>query len=439
MKPSPGPVPGDVREFLLALVLCAALTAPSSTRAGGILLYEVGSADVGLASAGWGARAQDASTVLTNPAGMAWLEGTHLLLGAQVLHANLAFQPDVGTSNALGTAGGGNPVGWFPGGGAYFTWAVSREITLGLAAAGTFGMALAYDQGWVGRYYAQEATLVGLSVLPSIAWRVHEKLSLGASLNAMYGVLGQKVAINSITAPDGQLALDDTAWGFGANLGLLWEPGPGTRLGLTYNSQVHLDFGARPTFNGLTPAFELLLRARGLDTATVDLGIKVPQGVMASAFHQLNERWALLGSVGWQQWSRFGMVEAGVSDTSNPTSVTKDLDFRDTWHLALGAQFQATPAWRIDGGVAYDSGFQDASNVSPMLPANAAWRFGAGVRNQATDKFGWGVAAEYAWGGTLGVDRQSTLSPALGGRGNLSGAYADTGILFLAVHGDWRL
>jgi long-subunit fatty acid transport protein len=34
--------------------------------AGGLLLYEVSTADVGLASAGWGARAQDASAVLTN-------------------------------------------------------------------------------------------------------------------------------------------------------------------------------------------------------------------------------------------------------------------------------------------------------------------------------------------------------------------------------------
>jgi long-chain fatty acid transport protein len=160
---------------------------------------------------------------------------------------------------------------------------------------------------------------------------------------------------------------------------------------------------------------------------------------MLSAFHQLNAQVALLGSAGWQQWSRFGMVEAGISDTSNPTSVTKDLDFKDTWHLALGAQFQAAPAWRIDAGVAYDSSFQDAARVSPMLPAGSAWRFGAGVRHETGDRFAWGVAAEYAWGGTLGVNEQSTLPPALGGRGNLSGEYANTGILFLALHLDWKL
>ena len=34
-----------------------------STEAGGIQLYEIGTPDVGLASAGWAARAQDASTL----------------------------------------------------------------------------------------------------------------------------------------------------------------------------------------------------------------------------------------------------------------------------------------------------------------------------------------------------------------------------------------
>jgi long-chain fatty acid transport protein len=160
---------------------------------------------------------------------------------------------------------------------------------------------------------------------------------------------------------------------------------------------------------------------------------------MASAFHQLDDRWALLASIGWQQWSRFGMVEAGISDTANPTSVTRDLEFDDTWHLALGAQFRPDPAWRIDAGVAYDSTFQGSSDVSPMLPADAAWRFGAGVRWEASDRFAWGLAAEYAYGGTLGVDRQSTLPPVLGGRGNLSGSYSDAGIFFLTVSLDWRL
>jgi len=80
---------------------------PGQAFAGGILLYEVGTADVGLASAGWGARAQDASTILTNPAGMTRLEGSQVLLGAQALYGDYGFSMGSGTSSDLGGEGTG--------------------------------------------------------------------------------------------------------------------------------------------------------------------------------------------------------------------------------------------------------------------------------------------------------------------------------------------
>ena len=121
----------------------------------------------------------------------------------------------------------------------------------------------------------------------------------------------------------------------GVNLGLLYELDAGTRLGLTYNSQVNLDFKATPEFSNLAPGLNALLGARGLLNASVDLGLKVPQGVMGSAFHQVNDRWAVLGSVGWQQWSKFGKAEVNISDTTNPTNLTTKLNYKDTWHVGL--------------------------------------------------------------------------------------------------------
>jgi long-chain fatty acid transport protein len=358
------------------------LLGASPVTAGGLLLYEVGTADVGLASAGYSARAQDASTVLTNPAGMTRLDGTQVTLGAQLLYADLGFSIGQGTSPALGTADGGNPVGVFPGGGLFTSYSLSPDVKLGFAATGNFGLAQKYDSDWVGRYYVQEATLLGVSMLPSIAWRVSPEVSLGASLNVMYGVLKQQVAVNNLRGADGQLSIDTNDWGLGANVGLLYEPNPATRFGVTYNSQVKLDFSAPTEFSGLAPVLDALLRSRGLLNAVLNVPIYVPQGVNASFLHQLNARWTVLGSVGWQQWSKFGQVELGV-DSNNPTTLTTDLDFDDTWHVAGGAQYRLDGPWLLNMGVAYDSGFQDGSNVSPTLPANSAWRFGFTRRQPA--------------------------------------------------------
>ena len=279
--------------FLTSAALAMAFLDAAPAAAGGLLLFEVGTGDVGLASAGYTARAEDASTVFTNPAGMTRLDGTQLSLGGQLLYADLGFSIGQGTAPALGDRSGGNPVGAFPGGGLFLSYSVAPDVRLGFATTGNFGLAQKYDGDWVGRYYVQEATLIGMSLLPSVAWRVSKEVSVGASLNVMYGKLKQQVAVNNIVGSDGRLALDTYEWGYGANLGLLYEPNPTTRFGIVYNSQVKLDFSAPAEFSDLSPTLDALLRARGLLNATLDIPVYVPHGVNASFSHQLDDRWAL--------------------------------------------------------------------------------------------------------------------------------------------------
>jgi long-chain fatty acid transport protein len=429
--------PNRFKRSITAAALGVAALASNMAGAGGISLYEVGTADVGLASAGYSARAQDASTVFTNPAGMTRLSGDQLTLGAQMLYADLGFSIGQGTTPALGSNAGGNPVGWMPGGGLFYSHSVSPEFKIGLAITGNFGSVVKYDDGWVGRYRAQEGTLLGVSILPSAAWRVNENLSVGASLNAMYGKLKNVVAVNNILGPDGSLSLDDNAWGFGANVGLLYELDRGTRFGVTYNSPVNLNFRAQTQWDGLGPGIRALLASRGLLDANVDLGVTVPQGVNASFYREVDPRWAVLGSVGWQQWSKFGEVDVGV-DSNNPTGLTTALNFKDTWHVAGGVQYKWSDAWLLNGGIAYDSGFQDNNNVALALPANAAWRFGIGGQKEESKTFNWGWSFEYLYGGSLHSNVVGGVPVALGGRGSVVGSFNRAEFLFFAAHLNWK-
>ena len=91
-----------ISTTLLVLVM-AALPA----RAGGVYLYEKSATDVGLASAGWTARAGDASTIFSNPAGLSRLEGGNLDVTLMPLHLSAKFTPNdaLTTATALGTPG----------------------------------------------------------------------------------------------------------------------------------------------------------------------------------------------------------------------------------------------------------------------------------------------------------------------------------------------
>lgn len=421
--------PGSVRMACLAVL--AAILAGGPAWGGGISLYEFGSPDVGLAAAGYAARAQDAATVFTNPAGMSRLDKSQVLGGLQALYGNIEFSPGAATNVAGGD--GGVAVGWIPGGSAFIVQKLNPDWSVGFGVLSYFGLAESYDDNWVGRYYTQKGALMGVTLTPAVSYKVNPWLYLGAGLNLMYGVVDSEVAVNNIgeARPDGQLKYSDRQWGYGGNFGILVEPKPGTRFGLTYLTEVKLDFAAAPEFSGLGPVLQALLVSRGLTTSDMDLSMTVPQMVMFSAYHEISPKWAVMGNVGWQDWSQFGKVDVGIN-TSNPTSLTVNNDYNDTWHAALGIQYRHSPDWTFSCGAAYDSSAVDDDKRSVVLPMGEAWRFALGAQVAVTPTLTVGAAYQFLWIGDMSVDQnRGPLA------GRVAGDYKDSSISTFALNLKW--
>ena len=425
-------------QHISVVLYFLAVLLPSQAVAGGITLYEVGTPDTGYASAGYAARAGDPGTVLTNPAGMTLLKESQLLIGGHLLYGHAEFSPDI-TTNVVGNDGG-NALGPLPGLSVFGTYKVNNDLALGFGMFSNFGLGLWYDSNWVGRYYVKEAILMGLSFMPAAAYRVTDKLSVGVGVNVMLGYLKNTIAINNIDPnfPDGELHLRDTAVGVGANVGILYELSPATRFGVTYTSPVKLDFSPSTDFSTIAPGVRDLLVQRGTYFSTLDLGVTVPQGVMASFYHDLNDRWALLGNFGWQDWSEFGKVDVSLSNSQNPGGLTTNLNYKDTWHGALGAQYRVSEPWLVTGGVAYDSSMMDDANRSPALPLGWAWRFALGGQYALTKTAQLGLAYEYVYSGNPDLAKSGQLPVALGGRGDLNGSYSNMSIQFFSANVTWK-
>ena len=155
-----------------------------------------------------------------------------------------------------------------PGGSAFYVHSLAPDWKLGLGMYGNFGSVMDNNDDWVGRYNIQDATILGMTLTPALAYKVNDQLSIGAGLNAMYGVFEYEVAVhNALDAiGDGQLDISDSDWGYGANLGVLYEPHPGTRLGLDYTSAIDLDFTDTPDFTNLGPVLDAVLPARSVNS-----------------------------------------------------------------------------------------------------------------------------------------------------------------------------
>jgi len=351
---------------MLAITLLVMAIALPQAQAGGLYLYELGTPDVGAAAAGWAARAQDASTVFTNPAGMTRLDKSELLVGIQPLYLQAEFSPD---SNTTTSGPDGDASTWLPAGGLYYVHNLMPKLKIGLSTVGYFGLGLDYEDDWVGRYYIQEIKLQALGIQPALAYQVTDWLSFGAGVVALYGVLDQKAAVNNLgpNQDDGKLKIEDDDWTYQVNLGVLVEPRKGTRFGLTYLSEGDLEFKDEPDFSNLGPGLEAILRAQGLLDAEIEVEFTMPQAVMLSGYHELNDRWAIMGNLGWQDWSEFGKVGVTVA-SEDISSLTVDRNYKDTWHVTVGGQYRVADPWLLTAGVAYDSSMVDDDDRTPDLP-----------------------------------------------------------------------
>ncbi len=404
--------------------------------AGGLWVYEEAAPDMGRAGAGRAAEALDASTAGGNPAGMTRIQGSQYVGGLMGIIPTLEFDAK---TTSFGGGDGGNAGKFTPSLSSFYVHRPFeneklKNLRIGIGAGTYFGAGVDYDRNWAGRYYGQEVDFLTLGVNPVVAYRVTDWLSIGAGFSVLFGQLKLKAAVNNLldAGSDGRIEYSDNDFGFGGNAGILIEPSETTRFGITYRSPVDFDFEDQPKLSNVGPILSAALGLSGNKGAKLETDWTVPQAVMASVYHELTERLAVMASVGWQDWSEFGQPEITVKGAAQ-SSFREDLGFEDTWHGAIGLRYQLGEPWILSLGFAYDSAALDsAGDRSPAFPIDRQIRYAAGVQYAWSQTLTLGVAYTYLDAGKAKINR--TGGPL---QGSLAGEYDTNRIQFVNVNLVW--
>jgi long-chain fatty acid transport protein len=371
----------------------------SSAHAGGLYLNEFMTPAQGAAGAGAGALAEDASTIIHNPAGLAFVDGESLSVGAGFVLSSIEFDSDFDNPfSDGGDAGGIGPIA-----SAFYSRPVTDDVTLGFGLYSLSAAILDYDDNWIGRSQAQEVTLFTLTGGPSIGYKVNERFSVGASVAATAGYL------DFTAAPLGrQFTLDGTdvafVWGAGALVKITEQ----TRVGLNYFS------GADLNFDG-----DLVGNAEGISTTTE---LELPQTVRLDLVHELDDKWTALATIGWDDWKLF------VSTSDGGKGLVKNWD--DTYHFAIGTRYELATDWQLQGGVAYDTSPVGSGDRTADMPIDRQWRYALGATYKWSESLSVSGSLVYA---DYGDARINQISP-VGG----SGEYKSNDLLFLGVNLVWN-
>ncbi|WP_454785888.1 OmpP1/FadL family transporter [Legionella sp. WA2024007413] len=421
-----------LRTLVNAAVL--SVLASGGVHAAGFSLYgEATGYTVGNYAAGSAAEAADASTGWYNPAGLA------LLREQQVVFSGVGIFPTLkldGTSTFTTSTGlpppfpsavqyvqefegvDGSYNGFVPS--FHYALPLGERTTFGFSVTAPFGLSTDWAPDSPVRYSATYTEILTTNFSPELGTRLTENFALGAGLdlqwsrakfNQMIGAptLFQILGENPATVDS--LSYNKAAsWGVGFHVGVMGIFNDNhTRIGLNYQSRVRHVFYGHSRFSGILANnnFNLVFPVLPPSTSRTNNDLfsdpqEFPDVLTLSAYQDINERLALLGSVVYTGWGVFKEIQLNnvavpnighapifpVTQANINSNVPQN--YHDSWRVALGANYHVNPKLMLRVGGGYDE-----------TPTNDTDR---NVRLPDVDRWAVAVGAHYQWRPNVGVD-----------------------------------
>jgi len=326
-------------------VLASLLGVVSGAQAAGFALIEQSASGMGNAYAGAAATAEDASTIFFNPAGMTYVEGTQVVGALHLINPNAEFH-NKGTLAVTGDEGpNAGDLAFVPN--VYYKRDLTDGVKFGLGINAPFGLKTEYDDKWIGRFQADKSEVKTININPSIAFKVNEQLSLGFGVSAMRAEATLTRAVNFGVAGQGAVKIKGDDWGFGFNLGAIYQATADTRIGVAYRSKVEQHLDGRVKFQ--RPA---LVPFAAAPDGGVKADVTLPENFSVSVFSKLDDKWDLMGDVTWTRWSQF--KELAVYRDSGALLARTPENWENTLRYSLGVNYRYSDALKLRAGLAYD-------------------------------------------------------------------------------------
>lgn len=409
-----------------ALVLTVVL--PGTLVAQGFSVNEHGSCAMARGGTGVALPCNDGSTILFNPSGIAGTTGWTLSGGVTLISAMGSFTDDL-MQQETDLQNDVIPVPH-----AYLSYGIDENWAAGFGFFVPYGLGTEWPTTFDGRFLGYDNSLQSMYFQPTVAWRPHPRIKLGAGFDFVVGSLkltqradlsefdtGAGVTFGQIGIPyhtdfaNGLLKASG-ATGFGGNFGVTWEATDWLSLGARYMTRAKLDYEGTAVFDSVhtnivlppgnplsvlqgTPELpvpiDLLLLAADLYSPgellaeqTVNASITMPdQGTVGFAL-EASPAVTLLFDLQWINWSVFDTLV--VEFENQPDDRVMVEQYKDTYGLRFGFDWTASERLAVRGGYLYHNGASPDATVTPLLPE--------GTRNEFTVGFG------YSFGSMFTVD-----------------------------------
>ncbi len=352
-------------KYIFAAAIVGVLLGLVSTNinASGLQLNFVNASGLGNAYSGAAAIADDASTIYFNPAGMSLIDHQQFVIGINGGRFNGTYRgsdvfsiPPFVTIPQSGFVNGQPAYAPYPF--IYYMRPVNDKIAFGLGVSVPQGFGTSIPDTSIIRYSGTETIIYVIDITPAVSYKINNQLSAGLGLDIQNMTLKTAVMFPSFTGgPDSRIINNASGWGYGWHGGLLYKINPCTRVGLTYHSQSVFHPQGQSEFV-VVPKSDV---GNEIVSNNFKFSTTLPPYTMLSVYRDINQQLAVMGTVSYEQWSFLNHIVlhniAATTITGAPAQTNAEIQqyFRDTWHLAVGANYKINHCWMLRAGLGYET------------------------------------------------------------------------------------
>lgn len=387
--------------FAKSAVAAAVALVSSHVYAAGFQLNEFSSAGLGRAYSGEGAMGDTAASASRNLATMALMDRPMFSVGAVFIDPDVDITGNSPTGRSL-NASNIAPTQWVPN--IHYVQPINDQWWIGASATSNYGLATEFNDGYTAGGYGGKTDLMTGNLNLSTAYRLNEHFSFGVGFDAVYArakierYAGESGAALRIPADTQVAHLKGDEWGYGWNAGILYEVDKNNRFGLSYRSEVKVDFDGdyKSSLPTALNALNLPTYATGGSTIPGALTLNLPEMWEISGWHKVAPQWAVHYSMAYTSWSQFQELKA--TGSSGQTLFYKDESFKDAYRIALGTTYYYDQNWTFRTGIAFDDSPVPADKRSISIPDQDRLWLSAGTSYAFNDDASVDVGVSYMHG-----------------------------------------
>lgn len=366
----------------LSVVLMLSVLLADLSYGAGFALYEYSARGTAMGGATVANKAEPASLAV-NPALITELDGTQAQLGLTVVTANAK------TTVAGQQRGLKNDVWYLPN--FYVTQKWSDQVSVGLGGFSRYGLGGEYKnwETWAGSQLAYKVKLETFSFTPTIAVKANDEFSVAMGLEAMViGFTQNSTLMPGAAANATAYEISGSGVSWGGNFSFIYRPEWAEKwsLGAMYRTKV------KQNLNGRIHA-GMEHETRNIFDDDAKGAITLPDSLTAGVSFRPTEDLILEAGIVGTFWSAYDQILIEYSDRESTPTIHNKKDYKDTYRLNFGAEYNLNPNWAVRAGYVFDKSPINAHAMDTLVPVDDRHiaSVGAGYHNDT-----WSVDLSYS-------------------------------------------